>query len=99
MTKDWDPLRDEIKQLYHVENRKLTEVMRIIHGRHDFKASERSYRAKLRKWGYMKYSTQDFPKPNRRSQPSKRHSGPSSRGKGAVTASDLSFAAHNLDQR
>lgn len=39
MTKDWDPLRDEIQQLYHVENRKLTEVMRIIHGRHDFKAS------------------------------------------------------------
>ncbi|KAK1465685.1 hypothetical protein CMEL01_11677 [Colletotrichum melonis] len=99
MTKDWDPLRGEIQQLYQVENRKLIEVMRIIQGRHSFKASERSYRAQMRKWGYMKYSTQDFPKPNRDPHPARKRLAPSSATKGVRAASALPVAADTFNPR
>ncbi|KAK1658237.1 ankyrin repeat-containing domain protein [Colletotrichum godetiae] len=99
MTKDWDPLRDEIKQLYQVEDRKLIEVMRIIQGRHGFKASERSYRTQMRKWGYMKYSTEDFPKPNRNSHPSRKRLGSASAVKGVRAASALPLAADSFNPR
>ncbi|KXH54839.1 hypothetical protein CSAL01_07777 [Colletotrichum salicis] len=89
----------EIQQLYQVENRKLIEVMRIIQGRHGFKASERSYRTQTRKWGYMKYSTEDFPKPNRNSHPSRKRLGSASAVKGVRAASALPLAADSFNPR
>ncbi|KAK2771254.1 hypothetical protein CKAH01_14403 [Colletotrichum kahawae] len=61
MTFDWDSVKEDIHDLYHVKNKALKEVMRIIHGRHGFKASERSYRSKLREWGLMRYRVQSSP--------------------------------------
>ncbi|KIW16330.1 hypothetical protein PV08_06381 [Exophiala spinifera] len=63
MAKDWEPLHDEIRELYHVKNKPLAEVMRLMKGKHSFIASERSYRTQLQKWGYSKYSTQKSPRP------------------------------------
>ncbi|KAI9155484.1 Serine/threonine-protein phosphatase 6 regulatory ankyrin repeat subunit C [Paramyrothecium foliicola] len=62
MVKAWGPLEEEIRQLYEVENKPLAEVMRLIRGKYDFVASERSYRTQLQKWGLMKYNTQTFRK-------------------------------------
>jgi len=39
MAKDWDVLQEEIKKLYHIEDKPLKEVMRLIKGRHGFHAS------------------------------------------------------------
>ncbi|KIW65942.1 hypothetical protein PV04_08155 [Phialophora macrospora] len=63
MAKDWEPLHDEIRELYHVKDKPLAEVMRIVKGKHGFVASERSYRTQLLKWGYSKHSTQKSPRP------------------------------------
>ncbi|KAK1770065.1 ankyrin repeat-containing domain protein [Phialemonium atrogriseum] len=63
MVKEWSPLKEEIRQLYQIEKKPLHEVMRLVKGKHRFHASERSYRSQLRKWGYMKYSTESFPNP------------------------------------
>ena len=38
MAKDWSSVQEEIRQLYHVENKPLNEVMRVIKGRHGFHA-------------------------------------------------------------
>ncbi|KFY09883.1 hypothetical protein V492_05302 [Pseudogymnoascus sp. VKM F-4246] len=63
MVKDWNAVQEELRQLYHVDNKPLHEVMRLVKGKHGFIASERAYRTQLQKWGYMKYSTQKFPNP------------------------------------
>ncbi|KAF4427845.1 hypothetical protein CGCF413_v014561 [Colletotrichum fructicola] len=47
MAIDWEPVKADIHDLYHVRNKTLDDVMRIIRGRHGFSASERSYRSKL----------------------------------------------------
>ena len=39
MTKDWEPLRGEIRELYHDKNKPLAEVMRLVKGKHGFVAS------------------------------------------------------------
>jgi hypothetical protein len=39
MTKDWEPLREEIRKLYMSEDKPLDEVMRLVRGRHNFIAS------------------------------------------------------------
>jgi hypothetical protein len=39
MAKDWEPLHDEIRELYHVKNKPLAEVMRVVKGKHGFVAS------------------------------------------------------------
>jgi Clr5 domain len=39
MAKDWEPLQDEIQKLYHTDNKPLSEVMRLIKGKHGFIAS------------------------------------------------------------
>ncbi|RSL63231.1 hypothetical protein CEP54_005298 [Fusarium duplospermum] len=70
MTKDWEPQKEEIRKLYVLEQKPLAQVMRIIEGRHRFIASERAYRDQLKKWGYMKNRTQNFPKPKKRRHPS-----------------------------
>ncbi|RSM11835.1 hypothetical protein CDV31_006603 [Fusarium ambrosium] len=70
MTKDWEPLREEIRKLYCLEDKSLAEVMRIVEGKHAFIASERAYRNQLKQWGYMKYRTQGFPKTRKRARTS-----------------------------
>ncbi|RMJ17989.1 hypothetical protein CDV36_002269 [Fusarium kuroshium] len=70
MTKDWEPQKDEIRRLYVLEKKPLAEVIRVIEGKSGFIASERSYRDQLKKWGYMKNRTQNFPKPKKRRHPS-----------------------------
>jgi hypothetical protein len=39
MAKDWDLVKEEIKRLYFVKNKPLREVMRLIEGKFQFKAS------------------------------------------------------------
>jgi len=39
MVKDWTALQEEIRKLYHVENKPLIEVMRLVKGKHGFHAS------------------------------------------------------------
>lgn len=39
MAKDWDLVKDELQQLYHVENRPLREVMELLQDKYGFKAS------------------------------------------------------------
>ncbi|KAM0431451.1 hypothetical protein ACHAPT_005428 [Fusarium lateritium] len=70
MTKDWEPVKEEIQRRYVLERKPLREVMRVVEGKYGFIASERSYRMQLKEWGYMKNRTQEFPKPNRRARPS-----------------------------
>ncbi|ETN39454.1 uncharacterized protein HMPREF1541_05677 [Cyphellophora europaea CBS 101466] len=70
MAKDWAPLQEDVRDLYHLKNKPLKEVMRLIRGRHNFIASERAYRTQLQKWGYMKYNTQTTP--YQRSKPAPR---------------------------
>lgn len=60
MTKDWDPVKSEIRRLYQDQNKTLAEVMRLMKGNYGFIASERSYRKQLRDWGYMKNNTENF---------------------------------------
>jgi hypothetical protein len=39
MVKDWTGVKGDIKRLYDVENKPLSEVMRLIKGLHGFHAS------------------------------------------------------------
>lgn len=39
MTKNWEPIKDDIRMLYTVEKKPLAEVMRLIRGKHGFAAS------------------------------------------------------------
>ncbi|KAK1848467.1 hypothetical protein CCHR01_08929 [Colletotrichum chrysophilum] len=61
MTIDWEPVKADIHDLYHVQNKTLDDVMRIIRGRHGFSASERSYRSKLQEWGLRRYRAESNP--------------------------------------
>ncbi|KAM5361828.1 hypothetical protein ACJZ2D_012858 [Fusarium nematophilum] len=83
MTKDWEPYQEEIRKLYQVEAKPLAEVMRLVEGKH----GERSYRSQLRKWGYMKHSTQDFPKPVRKARSRRRGIHAPARSSDSVTVS------------
>ncbi|KAF5484615.1 hypothetical protein CGCS363_v014147 [Colletotrichum siamense] len=42
MTIDWEPVKADIHDLYHVRNKTLDDVMRIMRGRHGFSASSGS---------------------------------------------------------
>ena len=39
MTKNWEPLHEEIRRLYHSDGKPLAEVMRLVQGKHGFIAS------------------------------------------------------------
>ncbi|KAJ4293991.1 hypothetical protein N0V90_007680 [Kalmusia sp. IMI 367209] len=52
MTKDWDTVQEEIKDLSWVQKKRLDEVRKIMESKHGFKASTRAYRMKLSEWGY-----------------------------------------------
>lgn len=54
MTKDWDSVRSEIKDLSVNQKKCLQDVKTIMETRHKFRASTRAYRMKLKEWGYMR---------------------------------------------
>lgn len=39
MAKDWAPLRDEIRYLWHIKGKPLKEVMHVMEVKHNFVAS------------------------------------------------------------
>lgn len=39
MVKDWTGVKKDVERLYHVENKPLSEVMRLVKGLHGFHAS------------------------------------------------------------
>ncbi|KAI2488296.1 Clr5 multi-domain protein [Pyrenophora tritici-repentis] len=55
MTKDWDLVQDEIKDLSFNQKRPLEEVMRLMESKYRFQASIRAYRMKLKEWGLMRH--------------------------------------------
>jgi len=55
MTKDWDSVEAEIRELYAKSNGKITlgEIEKLM-ARKKFRASTRAYRMKLKEWGLLK---------------------------------------------
>jgi hypothetical protein len=55
MTKDWDSVEAEIRELYSKSNGKITlgEIEKLM-ARKKFRASTRAYRMKLKEWGLLK---------------------------------------------
>ncbi|KFA73581.1 hypothetical protein S40288_09106 [Stachybotrys chartarum IBT 40288] len=56
MTKPWTEFRQEIVRLYIQEGRTLQDVREIMHQRHGFEASVRSYRQHFGLWRIGKYN-------------------------------------------
>jgi hypothetical protein len=56
MTKDWDSVEVEIRELYSKSNGKITlgEIEKLMI-RKNFRASTRAYRMKLKEWGLQKH--------------------------------------------
>ncbi|KAL1796794.1 hypothetical protein ACET3X_005334 [Alternaria dauci] len=55
MTKDWDLVQDVIKELSFVQKKPLEEVKELMERKHNFRASTRAYRMKLKEWGIMRH--------------------------------------------
>ncbi|EUC45078.1 hypothetical protein COCMIDRAFT_96546 [Bipolaris oryzae ATCC 44560] len=55
MTKDWDLVQDEIKELSFSQKKTLEEVKEMMERKHRFRASTRAYRMKLKEWGFMRH--------------------------------------------
>ncbi|KAF2727119.1 ankyrin [Polyplosphaeria fusca] len=55
MTKDWDSVRHDIKDLSVNQKKCLQDVKSIMETKYKFKASTRAYRGKLKEWGYLRY--------------------------------------------
>ncbi|KAF2811952.1 uncharacterized protein BDZ99DRAFT_519192 [Mytilinidion resinicola] len=53
----WGMLKEELRQLYIEQQRPLRSVMKIMSWRRNFKASERMYKEKIKKWGWKKNLT------------------------------------------
>ncbi|RMZ68000.1 high affinity nitrate transporter [Pyrenophora seminiperda CCB06] len=56
MTKDWDLVQDEIKDLSFNQKMSLKGVKELMERKHKFRASTRAYRIKLKEWGLMRHS-------------------------------------------
>ncbi|KAF2001556.1 ankyrin [Amniculicola lignicola CBS 123094] len=75
MTKDWNAsVQAEIEDLYVNQKKILLEVKAIMERRHSFRASTRSYRMKLKEWGYLRANprkaTKDRSRPRSGDSPS-----------------------------
>ncbi|KAJ4986694.1 hypothetical protein SVAN01_07753 [Stagonosporopsis vannaccii] len=57
MTKDWDVVQDEIKELSFNQKKPLEEVKELMERKHNFRASTRAYRMKLKEWGLMRHKS------------------------------------------
>ena len=55
MTKDWNAVQDEIKELSFVRKKSLEEVKAHMERKHNFRASTRAYRMKLKEWNLMRH--------------------------------------------
>ncbi|KAF1829187.1 ankyrin [Decorospora gaudefroyi] len=55
MTKDWDSVQEEIKQLSFSQKKPLGEVKELMERKYKFRASTRAYRMKLKEWGLMRH--------------------------------------------
>ncbi|KAH6625832.1 hypothetical protein C7974DRAFT_208269 [Boeremia exigua] len=55
MTKDWDVVQDEIKELSFNQKKPLEEVKELMERKYKFRASTRAYRMKLKEWGLMRH--------------------------------------------
>ncbi|EOA83129.1 uncharacterized protein SETTUDRAFT_172856 [Exserohilum turcica Et28A] len=55
MTKDWDLVQDEIKELSFAQKKPLEEVKELMERKYKFYASTRAYRMKLKEWGLMRH--------------------------------------------
>lgn len=54
---EWENHRARIVQLYEIEEKTLKEVMQIMQEEHDFKATQKMYKSKLKLWNARKYVT------------------------------------------
>ncbi|PVI05576.1 ankyrin [Periconia macrospinosa] len=61
MTKDWDAVQAEIKDLSFVQKKRLDEVKRVMEVKYGFKASTRAYRMKLAEWGITRQARNKGP--------------------------------------
>ncbi|KAH7355481.1 hypothetical protein BKA66DRAFT_475470 [Pyrenochaeta sp. MPI-SDFR-AT-0127] len=55
MTKDWDVVQEEIKELSFNQKKPLDEVRALMERKYKFRASTRAYRMKLKEWGLMRH--------------------------------------------
>ncbi|KAH7063866.1 hypothetical protein BKA63DRAFT_183826 [Paraphoma chrysanthemicola] len=55
MTKDWDAVQDEIRELSFNQKRCLEDVKALMERKYKFRASTRAYRMKLKEWGLMRH--------------------------------------------
>ncbi|KAF2126269.1 ankyrin [Dothidotthia symphoricarpi CBS 119687] len=55
MTKDWDIVQAEIKELSFNQKKPLEEVKELMENKYNFKASTRAYRMKLKEWGLRRH--------------------------------------------
>lgn len=51
---EWEEHRGRIQELYQSQNLSLKEVMRIMEGRHGFRATQRMYKTRIKAWGLDK---------------------------------------------
>lgn len=54
MTLNWEDVWEDIREQYSVKGQPLKKVMDLMNQNHDFNASERAYRLKLKEWGLKK---------------------------------------------
>jgi hypothetical protein len=55
MTKDWDAVQDEIRELSFNQKKSLEDVKALMERKYNFRASTRAYRMKLKEWGLMRH--------------------------------------------
>jgi hypothetical protein len=53
----WDSHKQEIHQVYIVNNSTLQETMDFLEARHNFQASPRKWKMKLKEWNFVKHLT------------------------------------------
>ncbi|KAF4631234.1 hypothetical protein G7Y89_g6902 [Cudoniella acicularis] len=59
MPKNWSDVKRHIHTLYVVQHRPLNIVVPYMKTNHNFKASPRAYREKLKEWGYLRRNLDD----------------------------------------
>ncbi|KAF2821445.1 ankyrin [Ophiobolus disseminans] len=55
MTKDWEAVQDEIRELSFNQKKCLEDVKELMERKYKFRASTRAYRMKLKEWGFMRH--------------------------------------------
>ncbi|KAI1851192.1 hypothetical protein JX266_003267 [Neoarthrinium moseri] len=55
----WDAHKDIIEHLYCTLDKPLGEVTQVLREQYDFHATQRMYKARLKKWGFRKYLSKE----------------------------------------